>query len=115
MALNSAFVQPAPVLYFYLLLTQSVCLTSLVCSLTPSSHFYYNFFPSNLKLCWKGRKSTNKEFYIAVVAGLLKKQIFTLDLNDSPVQVFPSPVNPALHAHAYDPAVLLHTALTSQL
>ena len=25
---------------------------------------------------------------------------FQLDLNGSPVQVFPSPVNPALHAHA---------------
>ena len=57
-------------------------------------------FPSYLKLCWKGRKSTNKECCIAVIAGLLKKQIFTLDFNDSPVQVFPSPVNPALHAHA---------------
>ena len=100
-----AFVQPAPVLHFYLLLTLSVCLTSVVCSLTPSGHFYSNFFPSNQKLYWKGKKSTNKEFCIAVVPRLLKKKKqtnkhFTLDLNGSPVQVFLSPVNPALHAHA---------------
>ena len=35
--------------------------------------------------------------------------------NSLPEHVFPSPVNPALHAHAYDPTVLLQTALTSQL
>ena len=35
--------------------------------------------------------------------------------NSLPEHVFPSPVNPALQPHAYDPAVLLHTALTSQL
>ena len=28
------------------------------------------------------------------------KKRFTLDLNGSPVQVYPLPVNPALHAHA---------------
>ena len=33
----------------------------------------------------------------------------------SPVQVFPSPEYPSLQAHAYNPTVLLHTALTSQL
>ena len=32
-----------------------------------------------------------------------------------PVHVLPSPVYPALHAHPYDPAVLLQTALASQL
>ena len=32
-----------------------------------------------------------------------------------PLQVLPSPVYPALHAHAYDPTVLLQIALTSQL
>ena len=32
-----------------------------------------------------------------------------------PLQVLPSPVYPALHAHAYDPTVLVQTALTSQL
>ena len=69
-----AFVQPAPVLHFYLLLTLSVSLTSVVCSLTPSGHFYSNFFPSNQKLYWKGKKSTNKEFCIAVVSGSLKKK-----------------------------------------
>ena len=63
------------------------------------------FFPIQPKLYWKGKKSTNKECCIAVVAGLLKKtnilnKHFKLDLNGSPVQVFPSPVNPALHAHA---------------
>ena len=25
-------------------------------------------------------------------------------------QIFPSPVNPALHSHSYEPYVLLHTA-----
>ena len=101
-----AFVQQAPVLYFYLLLTWSVCLTSLVCSLTPSDHFYCNFFPSKQKLYWRCKKSTNKECCIGVVPDLLKKKKkkkkkhFTLDLNGSPVQVFPSPVNPALHVHA---------------
>ena len=35
--------------------------------------------------------------------------------NRLPEHVFPSPVNPALQAHAYDPTVLLHIALTSQL
>ena len=63
------------------------------------------FFPIQPKLYWKGKKSTNKECCIAVVAGLLKKETnisnkhFKLDLNGSPLQVFPSPVNPALHAH----------------
>ena len=58
------------------------------------------FSPSNQKLYLKpGKKSTNKECCIAVVAGLLQNKHFTLDLNGSPVQVFPSPVNPALHAH----------------
>ena len=32
-----------------------------------------------------------------------------------PVHVLPSPVYPALHAHTYDPTVLLQTALASQL
>ena len=32
-----------------------------------------------------------------------------------PLQVLPSPVYPALYAHAYDPTVLLQIALTSQL
>ena len=32
-----------------------------------------------------------------------------------PVHVLPSPVYPALHAHPYDPAVLLQSALASQL
>ena len=58
-----SFVQPAPVLYFYLLLTLSDCLTSLVCSHTPSGHFYCNFFPSNPKLYWKGKKSTIKNVF----------------------------------------------------
>ena len=33
----------------------------------------------------------------------------------SPVQVFPSPEYPSLQAHTYNPTVLRHTALTSQL
>ena len=37
------------------------------------------------------------------------------DQNALPVHVLPSPEYPALHAHAYDPGVLLHTALTPQL
>ena len=32
-----------------------------------------------------------------------------------PGHVFPSPENPALHAHLYDPCILLHVALAWQL
>ena len=35
--------------------------------------------------------------------------------NGLPVHVLPSPEYPVLHAHVYDPIVLLHTALTPQL
>ena len=75
--------QPAPVIYFYLLRTKSDCLTSIVCSLTPSGH-YCNFFPCKRKFYWKGKKSTNKECCISVVAGLLRnkhiKQKFSVRL-----------------------------------
>ena len=46
---------------------------------------------------------------------IVLKAFFLQHRNSLPEHVFPSPVKPALHAHAYDPAVLLHTALTSQL
>ena len=36
-------------------------------------------------------------------------------INILPVHVFPSPEYPELHAHEYDPSVLLHKAFTSQL
>ena len=68
---------------YYLLRTKSDCFTSLVCSLTPSGH-YCNFFPCKRKFYWKGKKSTNKECCIAVVAGLLRnkhiKQTFSIRL-----------------------------------
>ena len=65
--------QPAPVIYFYILRTKSECLTSLVSSLTPSGH-YCNFFPCKRTFYWKGKKSTNKECCIAVVGGLLRNK-----------------------------------------
>ena len=36
-------------------------------------------------------------------------------MESSPMHVFPSPEYPDLHAQVYDPGVLLHTALISQL
>ena len=38
------------------------------------------FFPIQPKLYWKGKKSTNKECCIAVVAGLFKKQTYQTNI-----------------------------------
>ena len=55
-------------------------------------------------------------FYVARLRAqqLLYSDSFLKQTN-VPLQVLPSPVYPALHAHAYDPTVLVQTALTSHL
>ena len=54
-------------------------------------------------------------FYVARLRAqqLLYNDSFLKQTN-VPLQVLPSPVYPALHAHAYDPTVLVQTALTSR-
>ena len=53
-------------------------------------------------------KFTQESFTVS----LSSKSPLEKDQNALPVHVLPSPEYPALHAHAYDPTVLLHTALT---
>ena len=57
----------------------------------------------------------NKFIQESFTVSLSSKSPLEKDQNALPVHVLPSPEYPALHAHANDPRVLLHTALTPQL
>ena len=59
--------------------------------------------------------SMNKFIQESFTVSLSSKSPLEKDQNALPVHFLPSPEYPALHAHAYDPTVLLHTALTPQL
>ena len=60
------------------------------------------FFSHLIKHLIGRERRVQIECCIAVVAGLLEKQVYktNIDLNASPVHVYSSPVNPALRAHA---------------
>ena len=70
--------------------------------------FYFNYYFESFTL-----RDRISRTYIQAHSSSYKR--FLQHGNRLPEHVFPSPVNPALQAHAYDPTVLLHIALTSQL
>ena len=51
-------------------------------------------------------KQSNKQILIA----LFYKNLKAFETITLPVQSCPSPINPGLHMHTYDPCVLLHVA-----
>ena len=57
----------------------------------------------------------NKVFYSVSTSNVLLLGVVCLFVCFLPLQVFPSPVNPALQLQEYEPTVFTQSAFTSQL
>ena len=72
----------------------------------------------NLEFCRSKIKQTDKQRLRIKQKGRIECVLLcqtTIDMFfSSPVQVLPSPENPALHEQLYEPSVLMHIAFTVQ-
>ena len=99
-----AFAQPVPVLQFYLLPTYSA--KHRLSARLLQGVITVIFSHQNKTFIGRARRVQIKSVVLLLLPVYSNnknmKQTFKFDLNPdgSPVQVFPSPVNPALHAHA---------------
>ena len=115
--------------YFHLMITSAGNLATNGCLMAIPGSRYSKLTPLNKVYdcfcCWFRCCLTYQKPFSSVLELTSLQESFTVSLssksplekdqNALPVHVLPSPEYPALHAHAYDPTVLLHTALTPQL
>ena len=91
-------------LYFIVYIIWLLDIACLFDRLLQAVIFTVFFFPSNQNFIGRARRVQIKNVVLPLCRFIKEKNIsnkhFKLDSNGSPEQVLPSPVNPALHAHA---------------